>query len=346
MYQLENSTYLYALALLPVLALVYIWVLWWRKRAQARFASPELLARLAPDRSKFKSHIKVLAVLLGILALILALVNPRIGTKTQSIEREGLDLILVMDVSKSMLAEDIAPNRMEKAKQIAQQIVNNSEGNRVGIIGYAGSAFPYVPLTSDLNTVKLFINNMHTDMVSSEGTGIAEAISMANRFYSFEADANRLVVLLSDGEDHEGGLEEVIQESIANGVHIVSVGLGTERGAPIPITTRGQMQYLRDWDDNQVITKMDVATLSQLSEQTNGLFLLGDQTREVVREVINFSDGMDKSSYTSEEFSEYYNYFQWLIGIGFAILVLDMLFLERKTNWLRKLNLFNEEKDE
>lgn len=342
MYLLEESIYLYALAAIPVMLLLYLWVIWWRKRAQRRFATNAMLAKLAPDRSVFKITLKVISVLLALTLIVIALANPRMGTKSEKVEREGVDVVFALDVSKSMLAEDIKPNRLDKSKHIINQIINSLEDDRIGIIGYAGSAFPQVPLTTDFATAKLFLNSMHTDMVSSKGTAIAEAINLANRFYTLDDHTSRVLILLSDGEDHEGGIDEIIEDAKANGVQIITVGVATERGAPIPIKVNGVLQhYLRDGNNEQVISRLGLNTMQKLAAETNGAYVDGENTQEVVNTVHELLNSLDKSVFQSEEYTEFKSYYQWFAVIALLLLVLDTLFLDRKTGWLRRLNLFN-----
>jgi|SRR5690554_751262 len=343
MYQFEQSIYLYALATIPVLLLLYLWVIWWRRRAQQRFATRQMLDKLAPNRSVNKMTIKVISILLVLILILIGLANPRMGSKTEKIDREGVDVVFALDVSKSMLAEDITPNRLVKSKHIINQIINSLQNDRVGIIGYAGSAFPQVPLTTDFATAKVFLNNMHTDMVSSEGTAIAEAVNLANRFYSLDNHTSRVLILLSDGEDHEGGLESVIEEAKAQNVQIITVGVATEQGAPIPIKENGVLQhYLRDRNNEQVISRLGLETMQKLASETNGAYVDGENTQEVVETVHELLYNMDKTMFQSEEYTEFKSYFQWFAGLAILLLALESLFLNRKTGWLRRLNLFNE----
>lgn len=344
MYQFEQPIYFYAFAVIPLLLLIYFWVLLWRRKAQKHFASKVMLEKLVPNRSIFKTTLKVITILLALSLLIVAIANPRLGSKMETIEREGIDIVFALDVSKSMLAKDIQPNRLDKSKQIINQIINKLKEDRIGIIGYAGSAFPQVPLTTDYNSAKLFLNNMHTDMVSSEGTAIAEAIDMANRFYTLNDNSSRVLILLSDGEDHEGGLDIVIEEAKNQGIRVIAVGVATERGAPIPIEENGVLQYyIRDNNNEQVISKLGVETMLKLANETNGAYISGANTKEVVDTVNEFLLDLDKTSYESQQYAEFTTYYQWFALLALLLVVLDSLFLNRKTNWLRRLNLFNEE---
>ena len=177
-------------------------VLFWQRSAQKRFADSKLLKKLSPERSLFKPILKIFVLSLAIFFLVVALVNPKMGTKLETVKREGVDLVFAIDVSKSMLAEDIAPNRMEKSKQLVTQIINNLGSDRIGIIAYAGSAYPQLPITTDYSSAKLFLSQMNTNMLSSQGTAISEAIELAKTYYNDEEQTNRVLFIISDGEDH------------------------------------------------------------------------------------------------------------------------------------------------
>ena len=235
MYQFETPIYFYLLLAIPLVVLLFLFVVIWKKRTQKKFADATLLKRLSPSLSIFKSVIKVLVLCLAIACMSFALVNPKIGTKLETVKREGVDVVFALDVSKSMLSEDIAPNRIEKSKQIISQIINSLAGDRIGIIGYAGSAFPQVPITTDFSSAKLFLSGMNTSMVSSQGTAINETIRMAETYYNDEEQTNRVLFIVSDGEDHEGSFRDAAAEANEKGIRIFTIGVGTLQGGPIPI---------------------------------------------------------------------------------------------------------------
>jgi len=344
MYQFEAPIYFYALFALPVMALLFMVALLWRKRTQRKFATTGLLKKLAPNRSIFKSILKFFVLCLALVCISFALVNPKIGTKLETIKREGVDIVFALDVSKSMLAEDIAPNRIEKSKQLITQIINSLAGDRVGIIGYAGSAFPQVPITTDFSAAKLFLSNMNTDMVSSQGTAITEAIRMAQTYYNDEEQTNRVLFIVSDGEDHEGNVESIVQSAAQMGIRIFTIGVGTEKGAPIPIKRNGILQYYkRDENNEQVITRLNTETLIQIAGMADGTYLDGSNTKEVVEEVTAILNGMNKTEFEAKQYTDFKDQFQWFLLGALFLLLIDVLLLERKTAWVKKLNLFNED---
>ena len=347
MYQLEEPIYFYGLTILVVALGLFLWRVVWQKSVQKKFFSKRALDRLGPNQSLIKSWIKFVVWALCIAALIIALVNPKLGTKIETVTRQGVDVVFAVDVSKSMLAEDVAPNRLEKSKQLVTQIINNLVGDRVGIIGYAGSAFPQVPITTDFASAKLFLNNMNTDMVSSQGTAINEAINLSKTYYNDQEQTNRVLFIVSDGEDHQEQDQDAVAAAVASGIQIYTIGVGSSAGAPIPIKRNGILQYYkRDQDNNQVITKLNAQNLQNIAEWGQGKYIDGTQTKEVVAQVQDILNAMDKTEFEAKQFTDFKDQFQWFLVLALVLLLADSFMLERKTKWLKKLNLFNEQSDE
>lgn len=344
MYQLEQIKYFNILLGIALLVVVFIWLWVWRIKKQRLFADQHLLDKLSNNKSFFKSILKLILQCLAIFCFSIALVNPKIGTKIETVKREGVDIVFALDVSKSMLAEDIAPNRLEKSKQLITQIINNLGGDRMGIIGYAGSAFPQVPITSDFSSAKLFLNTMDTDMVSSQGTAIPEAINLATTFYNDEDQTNRVLFIVSDGEDHEGEINQAVEQAKNLGIKIYTIGVGSPSGAPIPIKVNGILQYYKkDENNQQVITKLQEETLQNIATLGGGSYLNGANTAAVVEGVNAILSGMNKKEFESKQFTDFKDQFQWFLAGAFLFLLLDLVVFERKTAWLKKLNLFNED---
>jgi len=345
MYQLQQPIYFYVLFALPAVMAVYLLVVLWKKRTQRSFADPTLLDVLSPSQSIFKGSLKLVLALLVLACMSFALVNPKIGTKLETVKREGVDVVFALDVSTSMLAEDIAPNRLEKSKQLVRQIINTLAGDRIGIIGYAGSAFPLVPITTDFSSARLFLSGMNTNMVSSQGTAMTQAIEMAETYYNDIEQKNRVLFLISDGEDHQGDYASIAAQATKKGIRIYTIGVGTTAGAKIPIKRGGVVQsYKRDKDNQVVITKLNKETLQEIAEAANGEYLDGSNTKELVGQVQNILSGMDKKEFDAKQFSDFKDQFQWFLAGALLFLLLDVLFLERKTKWINNLNLFNQQK--
>ena len=280
MIRFENPYYFWYFAVVGVIALLFVFYILWQKRAQGKFANPILFRTLAPQRSVFKLWVKFLLFILALSCFIIALANPKMGTKIETVKREGVDIVFALDVSKSMLAEDIAPNRLEKSKQIISQTLNALVSDRVGIIGYAGSAFPQLPITTDYGAAKTFLQAMNTDMVSSQGTAVSDAIDMAATYYDRDDTTNRVLIIVGDGEDHGDKATEAIERAIENNIRIFTIAVGTNKGGPIPIkNNRRNVSYKKDNQGQTVITKADKMTLKQIAEDGNGAFIDESQNR-------------------------------------------------------------------
>ncbi|MFV9551706.1 vWA domain-containing protein [Algibacter sp. PT7-4] len=343
MFQLEEKIWFWALAIIPVIMLLFLLLQFWRYKTQKKFADNALLKKLSPNRSVFKSVLKIIVLTLAFICLIIALVNPKIGTKLETVKREGVDIVFAIDVSKSMLAEDIAPNRLEKSKQLVTQIINNLASDRVGIIAYAGKAFPQLPITTDYASAKMFLQNMNTNMLSSQGTAINEAIKLAKTYFDDEEQTNRVLIIISDGEDHSEQAAIVAEEASDEGIRIFTIGVGDVKGGPIPEKRNGVvLSYKKDNQGETVITKLNEETLQNIASEAKGAYINGKNTNNVVEQIREILNAMDKTEFEAKEFADFKDQFQWFLGFGIFFLLIDILLLERKTAWLKKLNLFNE----
>jgi Ca-activated chloride channel family protein len=340
---LEEKKYFYLLIIIPIVVLVFILLQLWKRSAQRKFADKQLLERLSPSKSIFKPILKLAIWCLAIASLTMALVNPKIGTKLETIKREGVDIVFAVDVSKSMLAEDISPSRLDKSKRIVSEIINKLGSDRIGIIAYAGRAVPQLPITTDFSAAKMFLSNLNTNMLSSQGTAIDDAIRLAKTYYDDVEQTNRVLVIISDGEDHTGGAGKIAEEATKEGIKTYTIGVGTAKGGPIPLKRRGITEsYKRDLQGEVVITKLNEKTLQSIASEGNGEYIDGANTEAAVEFITSRLNAMDKTEFEAKKFSEYKDQFQWFLGLGIFLLLLDIFLLERKTAWLQKLNLFNE----
>ncbi|MCH3883522.1 VWA domain-containing protein [Tenacibaculum aquimarinum] len=345
MYKLEEPIYFYLLAVIPVMIVIFLLVLWWKKSTQKKFANSDLLEKLAPNSSTFKTTLKLVFLLIGIAFLIVSLVNPKMGTKLQTVKREGVDVVFALDVSRSMLAEDIAPNRLEKSKQIISKIIDKLGSDRVGIIIYAGNAYPLLPITTDHGAAKMFLQNANPDLVSSQGTAINEALNLAKTYYDNDEQTNRFLIIISDGEDHQEETKQVAQNIANEGVKVYTIGVGTEKGGPIPMKINGSLiGYKKDNKGETVITKRKSDVLQGIADASDGNYIDGNKTDNPVKIIENIISNAQKSEFETKQFSDYKDQFQWFIGIGILFLLLDIFLFDKKTKWLRKVDLFNEEK--
>ncbi|WPR72389.1 VWA domain-containing protein [Flavobacterium sp. NG2] len=341
--ELDESKYLYLFILLPLVVLLFLYNMYWKRKKQKEFGDIESINKLSPERSVFKPVLKLIVFLLAMVGLILGLVNPKIGTKMETVKREGIDIVFAMDVSKSMLAEDIAPSRLEKSKQLVSQIINQLGNDRIGIVAYAGSAFPVLPITTDYSVAKMFLQSMSPDMVSSKGTSLEEAIQLSATYFDDKSKTSKLLILISDGEDHSEGALAAAEEANKQGMRIITIGVGTEKGATIPLKRNGVIEsYQRDKNGDVVVTKLNQVSLETIAKTTKGGYVNGNNTKETMEYIKNTLDNIQKTEFEATQMADFQSQFQWFLGFAFILLFVDVFLLERKTNWVKKLNLFNE----
>ncbi len=343
MYQIDAYEYIYLLGVVPLIWGVFAWVQSWKNRLQSRFVNTELLYELSPNRSKFKPLLKLILLSLAFVLLVFGLMNPKIGTQLETVKREGVDIVFAIDVSKSMLAEDIAPNRIEKSKRLVSAILNQLASDRIGIIAYAAQAVPQLPITTDYGAAKMFLQGLNTDMMSSQGTALDNAIDLAGTFFDDQDQTNRVIFLISDGEDHSEEAAQAPARAAELGIKIFTFGVGTENGAPIPLKQNGVTEsYKKDFKGEVVITKRNSEILSAIAEATEGYYQDGNDTQQVLDFVSEQLKAMDKKEFEAKKFVSYKDRFQPILIGALLFLLMDLFLFETKTKWVEKLNLFNE----
>ena len=343
MYQLDEISFIYLGLIIPILFLVFLIYRRWQKKSIRKYFDINTIKFLSPEISNSKPLLKFIIISFALLMLVISLVNPKIGTELKTVKREGVDIVFAIDVSKSMLAEDIAPNRIIKSKRIVSELFNNLGSDRVGIIAYASTAIPVLPITTDFSSARMFLESLNTDMLSSQGTSIAEAINLSKNYFNDENQTNRVLCVISDGEDHEiqnNNLSDIAKEA---GITIISIGVGSPNGAPIPIKENDIVKsYKKDDKGEVVITKLNENILKDMATQTGGIYFKGDNTNSVVSSIVDELKEMDKQEFESKQFVSFKDQFQWFLFVGLFLIILDVVVFERKTYWLDKLNLFNE----
>ena len=343
MYQFDNPQFLYLALIIPFLVIMNWIYMSWRKKIQDSYSDSELLNVISPNRSNFKLNLKLIIECLAVLFLSIGLANPKIGTELKSINREGVDIVFAVDVSKSMLAEDVAPNRLLRSKRIISEIINSLSSDRVGIVAYAAQAIPQVPLTTDFASVKNFLQIIDTDMLSSQGTSIDAALNLSANFFDQNSETNRVLILLSDGEDHDDIPESIINLIIENNINLISIGVGQDSGSTIPIKINGTVDsYKKDNNGEVVITKRNSEILKKIASSSGGEYIDGNITEETLESVKAKLDEIDKSEFETSQFVEYKQQFQIFILIALLFIIADIFIFQTKTKWIQNLNLFNE----
>ena len=346
MYLFDNPSYLYLTLIIPIVIIINWFYMAWRNKIQKYFSNNKLLDQISPNRSNFKLNLKLVFELFVILFLIIALANPKIGTELKSINREGVDIVFAIDVSKSMLAEDVAPNRLTRSKRIISEIINSLSSDRVGIVAYAAQAIPQVPLTTDFASVKNFLQIIDTDMLSSQGTSIDSALNLSVNFFDQNSDTNRVLILISDGEDHDDIPDSIIKLISENNINLITIGIGQEAGTTIPIKIDGTVDsYKKDINGDVVITKRNSDFLLKIATSSKGEYIDGNSTEDALKLVKAKLDKIDKSEFESSEFVEYKQQFQIFILLSLLFIISDIFIFQTKTKWIQHLNLFNENKE-
>tara|TARA_B100001063_G_scaffold168128_1_gene157208 strand:- start:1456 stop:2496 length:1041 start_codon:yes stop_codon:yes gene_type:complete len=346
MYQFDNPYFLYLILIIPLVIVINWFYMSWRKRIQKTFSNKELLDHISPNRSNFKLNLKLILESFIILFLCLALANPKIGTELKSINREGVDIVFAIDVSKSMLAEDVAPNRLMRSKRIISEVINSLSTDRVGIVAYAAQAIPQVPLTTDFASVKNFLQIIDTDMLSSQGTSIDSALNLSVNFFDQNSETNRVLILISDGEDHDDIPNSITNLITENNINLITIGVGQESGTTIPIKINGTVDsYKKDSNGDVVITKRNSDILLKIADSSKGEYIDGNITDQALEIIKTKLDKIDKSEFESSQFVEYKQQFQVFILLSLLFIISDIFIFQTKTKWIQNLNLFNENED-
>lgn len=340
MFKFAHPEILYILILLPVFAVVYLVAINKRRRALKAFGDSNVIKELMPFMSKSKPHWKFFLLSLAFVFLIFGAAGPQFGSKLEEVKREGIEVIIALDVSNSMLAEDIKPNRLERAKLTIERLIELMEDDKVGLVVFAGDAYVQVPITSDYISAKMFLEGINTKMVSKQGTAIGSAIELASKSFSPQSEASKVIIVITDGENHEGNAIEMAEKANENGIKIYTIGLGSPQGVPIPVTA-GQNVFRKDNDGNVIISKLDESTLNKIAASADGKYYNANSFNQIFAEL----DNLKTEEFETRVYTEYENRFQYLLAAGLLLLLIEIFILERKSPWVSRLNLFNEKQN-
>jgi Ca-activated chloride channel family protein len=332
MFRFGSAGVLYGLAIVPLLA-VFLWVaLRSRRRALERFADLDLVSRLTRTVNHRARAWKTVLIVLAVGASVIALARPQFGTRVETVRREGMDIVVALDLSQSMLAEDIAPNRLERSKLEIQRLMSRLSGDRIGLIAFAGQAFVQSPLTSDYGAARLFLNAMDTDLIPVQGTDLGAALDLALGSFRDESLEHRVVVLVTDGEDHEGQIDEMIARAVDAGVRVFTVGVGSTEGVPIPaFDARGVRQgFKRDDDGTVVTTRLEESTLRRIADATRGRLFRSTPEASELTALVDELEALGGREIDSREITQYEEQFQIFLGLAIALLLCEGLVSDRR----------------
>jgi len=341
-FRFENIDYLYALFLIPIFVVLFWLIQRARKNAFAKFGNSTLLSQLMPTYSKYKHTAKFVLLLCGLTFLIVGWANPQWGSKKEKVKRKSVDIFIALDISQSMMAEDILPNRMERARKFSQKLVDKLKGDRLGIILFAGNAYMQMPLTTDYAAAQLFLRSANPSQAPAQGTAISEAIDLAEQSFEEDNKQHKAIIIISDGETHDQDALDRAKTASDNGLLIYSVGVGTASGGFIPTIIGGRSDYKRDKKGNPVKTSLNEGMLQDLANEGSGFYfnLAGSDVEEVSAALRNSIDQMEKREFEARVFNEYESYFQYFIAIAILFLIAEFLLSYRKNKWLGKKDLF------
>lgn len=345
MFRFAHPEYLYALAVLPIILLFYFYQLAWKKKARKQFGDSSLMERLTPNVSKTKPITKLILNLTGIALVIIGCANPQIGTRLEEVKREGVDIIIALDISNSMKAQDIKPSRLERAKQSISRLIDQLQNDRIGMIVFAGQAYVQLPITSDYAAAKLFLSTIDTDLIPTQGTCIGCAIDLATESFVGNDNKHKALIIITDGENHEEDAVESAKKAHKDGVIIHTIGMGTPEGAPIPVTRNGyQTDFLKDNAGNTVITKLETLTLEQIANEGKGQFIQASNSDDGLQTILAQINKMDKKSFGTKQFTDFEDRFQYFLGAGLFLLLLEFTITNKRSKIIQQMDLFNEKK--
>jgi len=325
-----NPAALWLLLLLPLLGTFFAWAFWRKAAILRRFAETEMLKRVSAGTSRGRQILKMGLLLLALFFLVLAMARPQWGTKMELMKRKGIDVVVAVDVSLSMLAEDIKPNRMVRSKQEIARFVEQLAGDRVALVAFSGEAFMHCPLTTDYGAFRIFLDVLEPGLLEIPGTDIAQALETSLKAFDPKDRKYRVIVLLTDGEDHSGAAVKAAEAAAQQGVAVYTIGVGSPSGIPIPIPDKGGISYKKDASGNIVTTKMDPDLLQKIALITNGKFYHAQPGHFELLEVLKEINAMEKRELESERFTRFEERFQWPLGIALLLIALEMLISDRR----------------
>lgn len=337
-----NPELLYLLILLPMLLAIYIYSNYRRSKNLKLYGDPALLAHLMPDASRYRMNLKFWLSMVALALAIVVLARPQFGSKKETVTRQGIETMIALDISNSMMAEDITPNRLEKAKNIISKLINKFQNDKMGLIVFAGDAFVQLPITNDFISAKMFLESITPSLITRQGTDIGAAINLAMKSFTPNEEVGKAIIVITDGENHEGGAEEAAKLASEKGINIYILGVGTPDGAPIP--TGNANEFRKDKDGNIVVTRLNEAMSQNIAKAGAGAYIRVDNTNNAQKLLQNEIDKLAKADVTTEIYTEYNEQFIFVAWIMLVILIIDILILPMKSTLTKNIKLFDERK--
>jgi Ca-activated chloride channel family protein len=344
MFRFANKEFLYLFFLLPILIGAFVAMAQTRKKAFRKFSERLFWPTLSPLQSPARRNMKFVLFLLAISSVIIAMARPQFGSRLEEVKREGIEMIIALDVSKSMLAEDIKPNRLTRAKQAISSLVNRMKDDKIGMIVFAGDAYTQLPITTDYISARLFLDNINTNIVSKQGTAIASAIELGIKSFSPDAESSKVIVIISDGENHEGDAVDAARQAVEKGIKIYTIGMGSPDGTPIPVDARGGVQqgFLKDRNGQVVMSKMNPKMMGEIAAAGDGRFYVASTGNVGLNQLYNELNKLEKSEIETKKYSEYDDQFHYFAAFSVLMLIINVFIMERRSKYFKTFNLFRE----
>ncbi len=341
MIRFAHHIVLYFLMVIPLLIVLFIIIRRNKAKALARFGNPELVQSLMPEYSPSRPGLKFVLLMLAVFFLVLGMAGPQFGSKLTSVKRKGIDVIIALDVSNSMLAQDIQPSRLERAKQAISRMVDQMSSDKIGLVVFAGEAYTQLPITTDYVSAKLFLDAISPDMIPVQGTAIGKAIDLASNSFGPDDKAKKAIILITDGENFEDDAVRAASAAAEKGIIVYTIGIGSAQGAPVPVEGNyGQQNFHKDKEGNVVISKLNEELLQQIAVAGGGIYVRSNNSNIGLNTVMDALGKLQKTEIESQIYSDYDDKYQYAFSLALFFLLLELLILERKNKWLSRIDLF------
>lgn len=340
MFRFGEPLYLYLLIVVPILAAFYFYSSYRRRKRLKEYGDMELLKQLMPEVSKYRPDVKFWLMLAAMVMVIFMLAQPQFGSKMETVKRQGIETVVALDISNSMLAQDVAPSRLEKSKKLISRLVETFNNDKVALIVFAGEAFTQLPITSDYVSAKMFLETISPSLISTQGTDIRAAINLAMKSFTPNDGVGRAIVLITDGENHEGGAIEAAQEAAKKGIHVFVLGVGSPDGSPIPV--EGSNEFRRDKDGNVVVTRLNEEMCREIARAGNGMYVRVDNTNNAERALNAEVNKLAKADVETQVFTEFDEQFRVLAWLALILLAVEIMILNRRNPLFKNVKLFKQ----
>jgi Ca-activated chloride channel family protein len=340
LFRFANPEYLYLLLLLPVMVAVFAIHQYMRRNSLKKLGESALIGKLIPEISRIRPAVKFIILLAGISAVIIVLARPQFGSRLEEVKKQGIEVIIALDVSNSMLAEDIQPNRLTRAKQAISKLVDNLENDKIGLIVFAGDAYTQIPITTDYISAKMFLSTINPDMVPKQGTAIGAAINLAERSFTPGEGKSKALIIITDGENHEDDPVSEAETASKAGIVIHTIGIGSNEGVPVPVSIGGRRDYLKDANGATVITKLDEDILKRIAVSAQGNYIRASNSSIGLDEIFSDIRKMKKDELESTMYTEYNDQFQIFVAVALFFIILEIIIMDRKNRKLQNVKLF------